>query len=146
MTMASMVQAVDERRGRQYKRVAEVMSRGAITCGLDRDVPGVARLMTQHDISALPVVDEHGCLAGIITRTDLVVLRAYEDYWRELRAEHVMVRDIASVTPDQTMAEASRLMTEKRVHRLIVCEPNQYGLRPVGVLSQTDIVRDMSLE
>lgn len=145
MTMTSTVQ-VGERRGRVGKRVSEVMHPGVITCELDTTVPDVARLMTQHDISAVPVVDEHGCLVGVITRTDLVVLRAYEDYWRELRAEHVMMRETVTVTPDASMAEASQLMSQKRVHRLIVCERSDHGLRPVGVLSQTDIVRDMSLE
>jgi CBS domain-containing protein len=139
--------SVVQRRGRLHKRVEDVMHSGVISCGLEATVPDVARLMTRHDISAVPVVDDNGYLAGIITRTDLVILRGYEDYWRELCAENVMVRDVATVTPDQTVADVSRLMADKHVHRLIVCQPDSNGgRRPIGVISQTDIVRDMSLD
>lgn len=137
---------VGERRGRVNKLVADVMHTGVVACGLDASIPAVARLMTEHDVSAVPVVDDGGHLAGIITRTDLVTLRGYDDYWRELKAEDVMVRDVQTVTPDQTVAEASRLMTDKKIHRLIVCEGDGDERRPIGVISQTDIVRDMSLE
>ncbi|QLQ07674.1 MAG: CBS domain-containing protein [Anaerolineae bacterium] len=35
-------------------------------------------------------------------------------------------------------------MTKRRIHRLIVVEEDERGRRPVGVLSTTDIVRDMA--
>jgi CBS domain-containing protein len=132
---------------RLNKTVGEVMHAGVISCPFGTPIPDVARLMTQYDVSAIPVVDEGGYLAGIITRTDLVTLRGYNDYWRELKAEAVMVHDIAAITTDKTMAEASKLMTERKIHRLIVVELNEdKHARPIGILSQTDIVRDMSLE
>lgn len=138
---------VQERRGRLNKTVGDVMRTGVITCPLGTSVQEIARLMTRHDISAVPVVDEGGYLSGIVTRTDLVKLRAYDDYWRELKAEHVMVLDLATITPDQSVAEASRVMTEKKIHRLLVIDVDENKhARPVGVVSQTDIVRDMSLE
>ncbi len=138
---------VSQRLARVNKTVAEVMHEGVISCPLGTPVSQIARSMTEHDISALPVVDEGGYLAGIITRTDLVSLRAYQEYWRELKAENVMVRTLATITPDKTVAEASRLMTDKKIHRLIVVELNEkLHAKPIGVISQTDIVRDMSLE
>jgi CBS domain-containing protein len=136
-----------DRRGRLNKTVAEVMHAGVITCPLGTAVQEVARLMTQYDVSAVPVVDEGGYLAGIITRTDLVKLRGYDEYWRELKAEHVMVLDLSTITPERTVAEASRLMTEKKIHRLLVVDVDEKKhARPIGVISQTDIVRDMSLD
>jgi predicted transcriptional regulator len=133
--------------GRIYKTVAEVMHLGVITCPLDTPVPEIARLLSAHDISAIPVVNADGTLAGIVTRTDLVALRAHEDYWREMRAEHVMVRDVATTTTQETVAHASKVMSDRHIHRLIVVAPDDDNRpRPVGVLSQTDIVRDMALE
>ena len=43
-----------------------------------------------------------------------------------------------------TVDEASRLMEARHIHRLIVVDDDQ--LRPVGVLSMTDLVRQMSQE
>ncbi|MBI4673915.1 MAG: CBS domain-containing protein [Chloroflexi bacterium] len=133
--------------GRQNKTVADVMHHGAVTCTLDTPIPQVARLLTQQDVSALPVVDAEGFLVGILTRTDLVALRAYEDYWREMQAEHVMVHTVHTITPDQTVAEASRRMTERKIHRLIVVEfDSAQHAKPLGIIAQSDIVRDMALE
>ena len=138
---------VHEPRGRLNKTVAEVMHWGIISCPLDMPIPEVARLMTQHGISAVPVIDETGALAGIITRSDLVVLRAFDDYWREMKAENVMVRQLATITPERSVAEASRILTDKKIHRLIVVELGDgRQAHPIGVISQTDIVQDMSLE
>lgn len=80
-----------EERGRSHKLVGEVMHRGVVSCTLETPIPQVAQLMTRHDVSAIPVVDNEGNLAGIFTRTDLVTLRAYEEYWRAMNAENVMV-------------------------------------------------------
>src|SRR4030095_4781182 len=55
-------------------KVDEVMTRGVITIGPDRDARDAAQLMLDHAIGALPVTDG-GTLRGIITETDL--LRAF---------------------------------------------------------------------
>jgi acetoin utilization protein AcuB len=54
--------------------VEEVMTRGVITIGPDREARDAAQLMLDHAIGALPVTDG-GTLIGIITETD--VLRAF---------------------------------------------------------------------
>jgi len=90
-----------EYKNRLNKTVAEVMHTGVISCPFGTPIPDVAHLMTKFDVSAIPVVDDGGYLAGIITRTDLVTLRGYNDYWRELKAEDVMVHDISTITVDE---------------------------------------------
>ena len=128
------------------KLVTQVMHHGIFDCRADTPVAEVARRMVEHDVSALVVTDEQGYLLGLISRTDLVTLRAFEDYWPEMTAEHAMVRQVITVSPQATMRQASRLMVENKVHRLIVVETEGDRLRPVGVLSQTDIVRDMAAQ
>src|SRR5262249_41613842 len=54
--------------------VAKVMTQGVISIGPDREAKEAARLMLDHKIGALPVLDE-GHLLGIVTETDL--LRAF---------------------------------------------------------------------
>lgn len=54
--------------------VDEVMTRGVITIGPDREARDAAQLMLDHAIGALPVTDG-GTLMGIVTETD--VLRAF---------------------------------------------------------------------
>jgi acetoin utilization protein AcuB len=54
--------------------VGEVMTKSVIIIGPDRDARDAARLMMEHKIGALPVVDDDH-LIGIVTETDF--LRAF---------------------------------------------------------------------
>lgn len=131
------------------RTVGEVMHVGVLTCRRETPIQDVARQMSEQDISALVVVDDDGYMVGLVSRTDLVNARLYEQYWkhwRGLTAGHIMVTDVVSVTPQDTLQQASRLMMERRIHRVVVVEPGEKGLRPIGVLSVTDVVRDIANE
>ncbi len=53
-------------------RVKDIMTKRAITILLDADINEAARLMGEHRINRLPVVDKEGKLVGIITRGDII--------------------------------------------------------------------------
>jgi signal-transduction protein with cAMP-binding, CBS, and nucleotidyltransferase domain len=126
------------------KLVKDVMHQGVHSCRLGCTISEVALKMVKYDVSSLVIVDDEDYMIGIITRTDLVTLRGFQDYWRELTAEHVAIRDVHTIFPEATMRDASRMMSEHRVHRLVVVEAEGSGLRPIGILSQADVVRDMA--
>ncbi|WP_069173972.1 CBS domain-containing protein [Streptomyces griseus] len=69
----------------------DLMSSPAVTVPVDATLPEAARLMAQHTLKRLPVVDEHGILKGIVSRADLlkVFLRTDEDLAGEVRQEVV---------------------------------------------------------
>jgi len=52
--------------------VGEVMSKQPLTIGPDDTVEDAATLMHDHNVSRLPVVDDDGCLLGLIARGDIV--------------------------------------------------------------------------
>jgi len=125
------------------------MHRGVLTCLRETPIQDVARQMSEQDVSALVVVNDEGHLIGLISRTDLVNARLYEQYWkhwRGLTAGHIMVTDVVSVHIGDSMQEASRLMMERRIHRVVVVEADGEGVRPIGVVSVTDVVRDIADE
>ncbi|MER5600828.1 CBS domain-containing protein [Streptomyces sp. NPDC002265] len=66
-----------------------VMSRPAVTVCADATVAEAARLMTEHRVERLPVVDEAGVLVGIVTRRDLlqVFLRTDDEIQRDVQQE-----------------------------------------------------------
>lgn len=65
----------------------ELMTTPAITIGRDATIPAAARLMATRHIRRLPVIDEKGRLAGIVSRRDLlsVFLRPDEDIAADVR-------------------------------------------------------------
>ncbi len=129
--------------------VGEVMHHGVLTCRDDTPVQEVARAMSENDVSALVVVNDTGHMVGLVSRTDLVNARLYEQYWRHWRgltAGHIMVTDVVSVSTGDTTKLASKLMMERHIHRVVVVEDDGVGKKPVGILSVTDLVRDMARE
>lgn len=127
--------------------VGEVMHRGVLTCRRETPIQDVARNMSENDVSALVVVNDEGHLIGLISRTDLVNARLYEQYWkhwRGLTAGHIMVTDVVSVHVNDSMQAASRLMMERHIHRVVVVEEAGEGVRPIGIVSITDVVRDIA--
>jgi acetoin utilization protein AcuB len=70
----SPLEVADERRAELLERtpVAELMTREVITVGPSDPVEDAAKLLCRHRIGALPVVDAHGRLLGMITETDVL--------------------------------------------------------------------------
>ncbi|WP_197287635.1 CBS domain-containing protein [Streptomyces apocyni] len=69
----------------------DLMSSPAVTVSAGATLPQAARLMAEHRVKRLPVVDEQGILKGIVSRSDLlkVFLRTDEDLAAEVRREVV---------------------------------------------------------
>ncbi len=60
-------------------------------------------------------------------------------HWRGMAAEHLMSRPVISVDADALISEAARILQEKRIHRLVVVDRTVDALRPIGILSVTDL-------
>jgi len=126
------------------KKVQDWMHRGVITCAPETSVSEVAATLDARDISALVVVDQNGDVLGVISRTDLVNARfiaPYMKHWRGLSAQHLMTKPVISISAESTIEEAAQLLFEKHIHRLVVVEKSGHHLRPVGILSVTDLAR-----
>lgn len=127
-------------------KVQDWMHVGVLVCRPDTPAAEVADAMKTHDVSALVVVDDGGYAVGVISRTDLVNATFVEPYfrhWSGLTARHLMSSPVISVREETPIAEAVRLIRERRIHRVVVTRPEGDRERPVGILSVTDLVRHM---
>ncbi|MDR1158530.1 MAG: CBS domain-containing protein [Oscillospiraceae bacterium] len=118
--------------------VSELMSPHVISVLPDESASAAARLLDRHNIGALPVCTEDGCLRGIVTDRD-IVLRcvAAESAPEETRVREIMSRGVIGVAPGEDVREATRLMAERRVRRLPVVVDG----RVVGMLALGDMAR-----
>src|SRR5262245_55498527 len=53
-------------------RAADVMSHNVVMVRPGTQIADAIKLLVEHDISAVPVVDEHGNLVGIMSEADLM--------------------------------------------------------------------------
>ena len=113
-------------------------SQNVITIDAQADVRTAVRLLMEHGIGALPVVNTDGALAGVISERDIV--RAADvnlDYLRTARVDRIMRHPAPVCTPDESLQEVMSRLTRERVRHLVVVEND----RPVGVVSVGDLVK-----
>lgn len=123
--------------------VGEIMHKGVLACQPATPMCEVVRALSEPERHTLVVVDAHGELLGILSHMD--VLPYYGQDLQNYQAKDVMTpsNEICVVTPSMPITEAVRLMVERRIHHLVVTEEGSGGLRPVGIVSTADIVREM---
>jgi len=125
------------------KLVRDVMHRGVITCWADEPVADVARRLREYAINAIFVLDQSGRAEGVISQTDLA--RAYVDGgWENRTAEDIMTPEVVTIGGDIPLDVAVQIMLDKRIHRLLIVQGGLTPNRPVGVLSLSDVVREMA--
>lgn len=119
--------------------LAEKRRKGAVTTGPKATVYEALRLMAEHDIGALVVV-EGGRVAGMISERDYarkVILIGKAS--RETAVEEIMERPAVTVAPETTVAECMALMTKRFLRHLPVLERGAL----VGLVSIGDVVKAM---
>jgi CBS domain-containing protein len=117
--------------------IKEVMSSDVRTCEPDATVVDVAKVMAKEDVGPIPVV-EGGRLVGLVTDRDLVVrvLAEGKDPGTTQVGE-IASRELVTVSPDEDLDQALKLLAQHQVRRLPVVE----GDRVVGIVAQADIAR-----
>lgn len=113
----------------QYTKVEEMMVRNVAYATLPGSRDEVLEILKNKHISGVPVVKNNG-LVGIVTRTDL--LKNTE----EEQLAILMTRDPITISPEQSMVEASRIILNTGVRRLPVVIDNTL----VGIITLTDII------
>ena len=147
--------------------VREYMDPDPVVITPDTKAEEVARLLGQHELAGVPVVNEANRCIGIITESDLVMadeegdlhiphyvelfgglvfLESVRGFEKRLKkavaatAEDMMTTDPATIGPDEDVRAAGRVISESGHNRLPVVE---HGLL-VGVITRADVLRALT--
>jgi CBS domain-containing protein len=98
-------------------------------------------------IRHMPVLDDEGQVVGIVSQRDLFRgalaralgygAHAQQKLLGQLVVKEVMTNDPVTIGPDAPLAEAARLMLERKIGCLVVVEEG----RLVGILTESDFVK-----
>ena len=143
-------------------RAIDVMTRDIVAAPPEVTVQDIARVMINHRISGIPIIDQDRRLVGIVTEGDL--LRRVEigterrrSRWSEWfspnsqlaadyieaharRVADIMTREVTSVDESATLAEITDLMETKRIKRLPVVHEGKL----VGIVSRADLMKALA--
>ena len=126
--------------------VRDYMARKPQVLGVNDTLDLAEDIMTMGRIRHLPVLDE-GKLVGIISQRDMfrsaaVTALGFEvdtqkALVKTIRVKKVMTEKVVTISPDATVKEAASLMIEKKIGCLPVVE----GMKLIGIITETDILR-----
>ncbi len=121
------------------RQVSDIYHRGVIFCKPDTPLQEVVHVLADTEIHAIMVAErEDEQPLGVVTHTD--VIEHYGEDLTKIEAQDTMTPHVVTISESETIAVATERMLSHRIHRLLVT--NVSG-KPVGILSTTDIIREM---
>lgn len=127
--------------------VRDVMTRDVVTLSRNDKLVIANDIMGLGRIRHIPVVDEQGLLAGIVSQRDLFLsglvralgysARAQLAALDVLSVKEAMTTEVVTVSQDTPLADAARLMLEKKIGSVVVTS----GKKIVGILTESDFVK-----
>ena len=120
-----------------------------------------AKLIAQNDVSALPVIDDHGRLVGLISEGDLmseeIGTEIHHPWWIEAvtpgatlaaefakshgkRVEEVMSENVITATEDTSLADIAALLERNRIKRIPILRNGEL----VGIVSRSNLVQALA--
>lgn len=140
----------------------DIMTREVYTAKPDDKVESITRLMLDHKISGIPVVDANEHVIGIITEKDLMI-RAKElripfyvtlfdsiiflenpirfnnevKKYTATRVKDAMTSRVVTVEEDTPVSEVVEIMQNKKINRVPVVRHNKL----VGIITRNDILK-----
>ncbi len=123
-----------------WREVADVMSKDVATISANVTVVAAAKIMSERNISCLIVMEKER-VTGILTETDMLKRATVggKDFTSMTVADIMSVLS-QTVSPEISVLEAGKLMSDRHIRRLPVLEQGKL----VGVVTQTDLVRAMT--
>ena len=145
-------------------KAKDIMTVDVITAKPETTVEELARLLIEHKISGVPVVDVDNQLVGVVTENDLIkknarlhiptIVRLFDAYFLldskkvedEIKkmvagtVDEICNKDIVSLTEETTLEEIATIMSEKKIHLLPVLRDGMV----VGIVGKADIVKSMT--
>lgn len=127
-------------------QVVERMKTKLVVASPTDSVAAAWRLLRQHQIRHLPVVED-GKLVGIVTDRDIRLVfpsaltsgrreQDPHDALEKVAVREIMTGQVVTVAPEASIANVARLLLERRIGGLPVVQ----GSRLVGIITKTDIL------
>jgi acetoin utilization protein AcuB len=122
------------RRSHQYPNVRSYMTPAPHTIGRSQSLTMARRIMHEHGIRHLPVLDG-GTLVGLLSERDVFLVESLPGTNpTEVRAEEAMVAEVLTTSPDAPLAEVIQEMVDRKAGSAVVME----GQQVIGVLTTVD--------
>ncbi|MBU4321144.1 MAG: CBS domain-containing protein [Thermodesulfovibrionales bacterium] len=143
----------------------DIMTRDVITVRTTTTIEELARILMEHKISGVPVVDDAGDLIGIVTENDLInqnrrlhiptVIRLFDAFimlessgkiekeikkMTAIAVNDIYTKEVITVTEGTPVQDIATIMSEKKVHLIPVVE----GKKILGIIGKIDLIKGIT--
>ena len=94
------------------------------------------RGLLKHHVSGAPIVDEQGCLVGIVSEFQLLEA-IYRPEVKQEQVRDLMTKDVITVTEDAGLSEVANLLLLHRIRRVPVVRDDKM----VGIITRRDLLQ-----
>ncbi|MBB6176565.1 CBS domain-containing protein [Anoxybacillus tengchongensis] len=121
--------------------VESIMTRQVATVKPDQSVQEAAQLMNEHNVGAIPVV-ENGKVKGMITDRDIALRTTAQGLAPSTPVSQVMTSDVVIGTPNMSVNEAAKVMAKNQIRRLPIVQNNAL----CGIVALGDIATNQAYD
>lgn len=124
-------------------KITNLVNRKVHSCAIHNNLEYAAQLMWDYDIGYLPVVDDQGCVAGVITDRD-ICMAAYTQGapLRDIPVTTAMAKHVLVCGLADEVEIVERAMSKNQIRRMPVVDDRGC---PIGILSLNDLARAASI-
>jgi CBS domain-containing protein len=143
-------------------KAKDVMVRDVITVRPDDEVAAAIKLVAEHDVSALPVVDDGGKVVGVISEADLmrreeIGTERHRSWWLEAmtpdatlagefakahgrKVREIMSDTVVSATEETPLGEIAGLLEKHRIKRVPILRDGKLA----GIVSRSNLIQALA--
>ncbi len=121
--------------------VESIMTHQVATVTPDQSVQEAAQLMNEHNVGAIPVV-ENGKVKGMVTDRDITLRITAQGLTPSTPVSQVMTSDVVTGTPNMSVNEATKVMAKNQIRRLPIVQNNEL----CGIVALGDIATNQAYD
>lgn len=143
----------------------DIMTKNVTTVGAATTIEELARILMEHKISGVPVVNDAGDLIGIVTENDLIsqnkrlhiptVMRLFDSFimlespgriekeikkMTAITVNDIYTKEVITVAEDTPVQDIATIISEKKVHLIPVVE----GKKILGIIGKIDLIKGIT--
>lgn len=138
LTERDIVHALNRGRDLSTLRCGELMNTPVVMVPAETDFGEAYHVLAEHGIRHLVVMDVKGAAIGLVTEGDIMRHLGMEHFVRLKEVSRVMTRNVVTLAPNASVADAVALMDEHRISCVVIADERG---SPAGVLTERDVVR-----
>ncbi|MGD8983865.1 MAG: CBS domain-containing protein [Desulfobacteraceae bacterium] len=121
-------------------KAKDIMSTTVTTVHEYANVMEVIKLLVEHNVTGLPVVDDSGRLLGMVTEKDILMLLLYDPNVKGKTVTDLMTTEITHFDEDENLMTIFESLVQSNFRRVPILSEG----RLVGIVSRRDIIKFLS--